>query len=106
MWSFQMLRPRRRHASTVHASCIRHKPPTSPSRSSRSRLMPTYDASHFDPPAPVAAVTLRNPHSGATVSDVPLLLDTGEDVTLLPRMAVERLGVPLLANAQYELMGF
>jgi hypothetical protein len=68
--------------------------------------MPNYDASHFDPPAPVAAVTLRDPYRGATVSDVQLLLDTGADVTLLPRMAVERLGVPLLANEQYELMGF
>jgi hypothetical protein len=43
--------------------------------------MPNYDASHFDPPAPVASVTLRNSHSGATVSDVQLLLDTGADVT-------------------------
>jgi hypothetical protein len=68
--------------------------------------MPNDDASHFDPPAPVASVTLRNPHSGATVSDVQLLLDTGADVTLLPRMAVERLGVPLLVNEQYELLGF
>jgi predicted aspartyl protease len=68
--------------------------------------MPSYDASHFDPPAPVAHVTLRNPHSGAMVSDVPLLVDTGADVTLLPRLAVEGLGVPLLANQSYELMGF
>jgi hypothetical protein len=68
--------------------------------------MPSYDASHFDPPAPVARVTLRNPHSGATVSDVLLLLDTEADITLLPRTAVEPLGVPLLADQQYELMGF
>jgi gag-polyprotein putative aspartyl protease len=68
--------------------------------------MPNYDASSFDPPAPVAQVTLRHPHNGVTVSDVPLLLDTGADVTLLPRTAVERLGVPLLADQQYELMGF
>ncbi len=68
--------------------------------------MPTYDASHFDPPAPMAHVTLRNPHSGATVSDVQLLVDTGADITLLPRLAVERLGVPLLADQRYELMGF
>jgi predicted aspartyl protease len=68
--------------------------------------MPTYDASDFDPPAPVARVTLRNPPSGATVSDVPLLMDTGADVTLLPRMVVEQLGVPPLADQQYELMGF
>ena len=68
--------------------------------------MPSYDASHFDPPAPVARVTLRNPHTAATVSDVLLLLDTGADITLLPRMMVERLGVPLVADQRYELMGF
>ena len=68
--------------------------------------MPSYDASHFDPPAPVAQVRLRNLHSGATVSDVLLLMDTGADITLLPRTAVEQLGVSLLAGQQYELMGF
>jgi predicted aspartyl protease len=68
--------------------------------------MPSYEASDFDPPAPVARVVLRNPHSGVTVSDVPVLLDTGADVTLLPRSAVERLGVPLLPNQRYELMSF
>ncbi|MGH8056851.1 MAG: hypothetical protein ACREOH_06380 [Candidatus Entotheonellia bacterium] len=41
--------------------------------------MPTYDASDFDPPAPIAHVTLRNPHNGATVSDVPLLLDVNDN---------------------------
>jgi aspartyl protease len=61
---------------------------------------------HFDPPAPVARVALRNPHSGATVSDVPVLLDTGADVTLLPRTAVERLGVPLPPDQRHELMSF
>ena len=68
--------------------------------------MPSYDASHFDPPAPVARVTLRDPSSGATISDVLLLLDTGADVTLLPRAAVEQLGVSVLAGQRYELMGF
>ena len=66
--------------------------------------MPSYDASDFDPPAPVARVVLRHPASGATLADVPLLLDTGADVTLLPRTAVERLGVPLLPDQRYELM--
>jgi predicted aspartyl protease len=68
--------------------------------------MPSYDATHFVPPAPVAQVILRNPNSGATVSDVPFLVDTGADITLLPRSAVEQLGVPLLAGQRYELMGF
>ncbi len=68
--------------------------------------MTTYDASHFDPPAPSAHVTLRNPETGVLVSDTLLLLDTGADIALLPRTAVERLGVPLLADQRYELMGF
>jgi hypothetical protein len=68
--------------------------------------MPSYDATHFAPPAPVARVILCNPHRGATVSDVPLLVDTGADITLLPRSAVEQLGVPLLAGQRYELMSF
>jgi hypothetical protein len=35
-----------------------------------------------------------------------LLLDTGADVTLVPRVAVERVGVPPLADQRYELLGF
>jgi hypothetical protein len=68
--------------------------------------MPTYDASHFNPPAPVARAILRNTQSGATISDVLLLVDSGVDVTLLPRKAVEGIGVPLTAGQGYELMGF
>jgi hypothetical protein len=66
----------------------------------------SYDAANFDPPAPVARVTLRAPDGVATVPDVSLLLDTGADVTLLPRAAVERLGVPARTDQSYELMGF
>ena len=46
--------------------------------------MTRYDASRFDPPAPVAEVTLRSPDGARTVSGILLLLDTGADVTLLP----------------------
>ena len=62
-----------------------------------------YDATHFDPPAPVARVTLRAADGGVTVADV--LVDTGADTTLLPRAAVERLGVPVLTDQTYELVG-
>jgi hypothetical protein len=68
--------------------------------------MPSYDASHFDPPAPAAQVTLRDPQSGATVSNVLMLLDSGADVTLLPRSAVERLGISLAAGQQSELISY
>ena len=67
--------------------------------------MPTYDVGS-DPPAPVASVTLRHPEREAQVSGVPLLIDTGADVSLLPRAAVERLGIGVEAGRRYELIGF
>lgn len=67
--------------------------------------MPKYDAGNFDPPAPVATVTLRHPATGASLSDVPMLIDTGADVTLLPREYAERLGVETESNA-YEVQGY
>jgi hypothetical protein len=68
--------------------------------------MQSYDDSHFDPPAPVTQVTLRNPSSGVSISDVILLLDTGADVTLLPRHAVAGLGISPVAGQGYELITF
>jgi hypothetical protein len=35
--------------------------------------MPPYDATQFEPPAPLARVTLRNPKNGSTSSDIPML---------------------------------
>jgi predicted aspartyl protease len=68
--------------------------------------MPAYDSNLFNPPAPLARVTIRHPSSGATVSDVPMLLDTGADVTLLPQVFIEQLGIRVDSNEGYELMGF
>ena len=67
--------------------------------------MQSYDASNFHPPAPSTVVTLRNPLSPVFVSDVPMLLDTGADISLLPRTAVERLGVTVLADPRLNLWG-
>ena len=68
--------------------------------------MPEYDRKHFDPPAPVASVTLRHPVTGATLSDVPMLMDTGADVSFLPWEAVEELGVAPVEDKVYEVEGF
>jgi hypothetical protein len=40
------------------------------------------------------------------VPDVPMLLDTGADATLLPRGAVARLGITPDPALRYELIGF
>ncbi len=55
--------------------------------------MPEYDAVAFDPPAPIAMAEVRALLNTSAIADVPLLIDTGADVTLLPRAVVERLGV-------------
>ena len=68
--------------------------------------MTRYDASRFVPPAPVAEVALRSAGGGKTVSGISLLLDTGADVTLLPRAAIEGLGIPAVPGQRYELMAF
>ncbi len=68
--------------------------------------MPVYDDSLFAPPAPLARVTLRHPQNADIVSDVPMLLDSGADVTLIPTVSVNQLGLTADADEIYELMGF
>lgn len=68
--------------------------------------MPAYDASLFNPPALPAKVTLRNRDNGNTTSDVPMLLDTGADVTLIPHSSESQLGLTIDLNEGNELMGF
>lgn len=68
--------------------------------------MPRYDAERFDPPAPLALVTIRNPLTGAASVNVPMLLDSGADVTLIPRAVIDRLAVEATSQRQYELIGF
>lgn len=67
--------------------------------------MPAYDDRRFEPPAPVALVGLRPPDRGEGLDDVPLLIDSGADATLLPRPAVASLGLEG-AGERYQLVGF
>ena len=68
--------------------------------------MPGDDAIRFAPPAPLALVTFRNIATGASASAVPMLLDSGADVSLAPRQTILPLGVSIDPAAVYELMGF
>ena len=68
--------------------------------------MPAYDVASFDPPAPLAQVTLRNPQNADNLTDVPMLLDSGADVTLIPTTSANQLGLVADADEIYELMGF
>jgi len=68
--------------------------------------MPTYDDKLFSPPAPVTRVALRHPQSGARILDVPMLIDSGPDVTLIPQSSVEVLGLEISPDEGYELISF
>lgn len=68
--------------------------------------MPAYDASLFDPPAPLARITLRIPNNDANLSDVPMLVDSGADVTLVQRSFINRPGVRVDPDLTYELLAF
>ncbi len=60
--------------------------------------MPGYHVDGWDPPAPIVRATLRGP-SGLSSFDVPLLIDTGADVSVVPHSAAEAIGVPVDASA-------
>ena len=66
--------------------------------------MQAYDAARFDPPAPVALVDVAPEQPGPVIHGVPMLLDTGADVSLLPRSRVASLVPP--GARQYELEAF
>lgn len=68
--------------------------------------MPTYDSNLFNPPAPVARVTLRDPGNGNTTSDVLMLIDSGADITLVPQTSIDELKSDFDPHESYELRGF
>jgi len=68
--------------------------------------MPKYNSSSFDPPAPVAKVTLRHPKTQKILSEVNMLLDSGADTTLIPKDVVKSLEADLFSEKDYELRGF
>jgi len=68
--------------------------------------MPAYDSNRFDPPAPLARVNLRSLQNGNIVSGVPMLIDSGSDLTLIPEVSINELNLNLDHNETYELTGF
>ncbi len=66
--------------------------------------MANYNFARFSPPAPLANVVLQNPENGSEEKEVPMLLDTGSDVTLIPQIYAKRLN--LFVSREFELAGF
>ncbi len=60
----------------------------------------------YHPPAPTARVKLRNPETLEIIADVPMLLDTGADITLLAKSFCDAIGVKISETESLELEGF
>ena len=60
----------------------------------------------YSPPAPIAWVKLRNSDTLEIIDNVPMLLDTGSDITLLPKTYCDRIGVKVSETESLELEGF
>jgi len=68
--------------------------------------MTSYNDVDFEPPAPVAYVILRNSITGVEWRDVPMLLDLGADISLVPQNAVNQLQLSVTSKQSYELVSF
>ena len=60
----------------------------------------------YSPPAPLAKIKLRNPDSQESVANVPMLLDTGSDLTLLPESFCKKIGAKISDTKFLELESF
>ena len=68
--------------------------------------MAAYDSELFDPPAPLARVTLRAIQTRKIITDVPMLIDSGSDLTLIPEASIAELEPNIVADKLVELQGF
>ena len=57
-----------------------------------------------EPPAPFVHVTVRNPSLGKSVTDLPALLDSAADRSVIPTSVVEQCG--LVQIDEVPIMGF
>lgn len=67
--------------------------------------MTKFDPS-YEPPAPTTKIILRNIATGERLRNIDMLLDTGADITLLPKSYIETLEIKPSENQKYELTGF
>jgi hypothetical protein len=66
-----------------------------------------YDGDTYDPPAVVAKVRVAGTASSSNViSDVPFLVDSGADVTVVPAACVTALGLQTIPDRFYEVEGY
>ena len=59
----------------------------------------------FSPPAPFVHVSLRGLEDTAAITDLPAQLDTAADLTVVPAVLVERLGLVPIGTVQVSAFG-
>lgn len=67
--------------------------------------MPAYDSERYSPAAAVATVSVRNLASGASVDEVSMVLDSGADISALPKAVVDALTLAV-GDRAYEVMAY
>lgn len=68
--------------------------------------MQNYDSVNFQPPAPVAYVSVYSHDKIQSAVNVPMLLDSGADVSLVPRELLSQIIAASTVGQSYSLMGF
>ena len=67
--------------------------------------MPAFDGQRFSPPAAVAAVRVVNLETSSVQDGVPMLIDTGADVSVIPTSVSDTLALPQ-SDSALELMTY
>jgi hypothetical protein len=68
--------------------------------------MRAYESAGFQPAAPIAYVKLLSQDRSLSITNVPMLLDTGADVSLVPRDRLIEILATSVPGQQYTLQGF
>ncbi len=68
--------------------------------------MPHYNTELADPPAPYTMALIRHPETNQFITDVPMLLDTGSDISLVPRATAVALNADEQQIEGVRLIGY
>ena len=67
--------------------------------------MNEYNRQLFSPPAPVAYVLVRSINRDRSAHDVPMLMDSGADLTLIPKACADHLNLSCEVDEEFLLRG-
>ena len=68
--------------------------------------MNSYDEEFHSPPAPMARVALGRADTDARIESLRMLIDSGADLTVLPGIAIQELGIDVSEARAFEVEGY